>query len=397
MGSFVPVPRDAPTMVSGDRSFNNTLAGRQKIDMREEIERLQPSAGPLQTLSSKGRKKREVGNYEFKFLEKAQLPRTLTVNGAQLAADTSIEVSTGHGDRSAANYVLRNTRTGEQILVTSVSTDTLTVVRGIGGTAMDMADGDTLYFMRAVYAEGSDSGTPKSTKEESEYNYVETIRTPYGWTGRQMNADLYGGSDVTTEKEWQAIEHKKSIETMFYFGRRHTRTESNGQLRTFAGGLDYFISSNRWDLNGQAVTEAAWKDFLQEALRAGKGGYQNGKGVKYLFASANWVSAINNFVEDMVEYRPFDDIIGFAAKEYKSPFGRVMILHSALLDELAPDMAFLVDLNHFRYVYFKGRDTRIETEIQDPGVDGREDEWMSDVGCEVTWQESHAILSGLPV
>ncbi len=397
MGSFVPVPRDAPTIVTGDRSFNNTLAARQKIDMRDDIILLQPSAAPLQTLSAKMRRKRQVANYRYDFLEKAALPRQITVNGAQAAADTSIEAAAGHGDRAAANYVFRNTRTDEQILVTSVATDTLTVVRGIGSVAQDMLDGDVLYFTAAIYSEGSDSGTIKSTKEESDYNYVETIRTPYGWTGRQMNAELYGGSDVDTERKFQGIEHKKSIETRMYFGRRHVRTESNGQLRTFTGGLDYFVESNRWDLNGNQLTERAFKDFLEEALRHGSGGFQNGSGVKYLFASSRWVSAINDFVEDHVEYRPMDDVIGFSAKEYKSPFGRVLIFHSPILDETAPDKAFLVDLNHFRYVYFKGRDSRIEKNIQDPGVDGEEEEWMTDMGLEITWESSHAALQGLPV
>lgn len=397
MGSFVPVPRDAPTVVTGDRSFSNTLAGRQKVDMREEIILLQPSAAPLQTLSAKMRQKREVGNYRFDFLEKAALPRQLTVSGAQTSADTSIEVATGHGDRAAQNYVMRNTRTGEQVLVTASASDVLTVVRGIGSTAQAMNDGDVLYFTAAIYSEGSDSGAIKSTKEEGEYNYVETIRTPMGWTGRQMNAKLYGGSDVNTERKFQGIEHKKSMETRFYFGRRHTRTESNGQLRTFTGGLDYFVESNRWDLGGNQLTERAWKDFLEESLRYGNGGYQNGSGVKYLFGSSRWISAINDFVEDKIEYRPMDDVIGFSATEYKSPFGRVMFMHSPILDEMAPDMAFLVDLNHFRYVYFTGRDTHVEKDIQDPGVDGKEEEWISDVGVEITWESSHAILQGLPV
>jgi hypothetical protein len=397
MGSFVPVPRDVPTVVTGERSFNNTLAGRQQIDMRDEIILIQPSMGPLATLSAKMRGKREVGNYEFKFLEKDPLPRTMVVSGNQIAGDTSIELLTGHGDRAAANYVLMNTRTGEHILVSSVSTDTLTVVRGIGSSAAAMVDGDILYFTRAVFSEGSDSGALKSTKEVSEFNYTEQIRTAYGWTGRQKNAKLYGGSDVALERKFQGIEHKKSIEHMFYFGRRHTRTESNGQLRTFAGGLDYFIESNRWDLDGNPLTERAFKDFLADSLRDGKGGYQNGSGVKYLFASAAWVSAINDFVEDMIEYRPMDDVIGFAAKQYKSPFGQVMIFHSALLDQIRPDMAFLVDLNHFRYVYFSGRDSKIIKDIQDPGVDGEEEEWLSDISCEVTWESSHAVLQGLPV
>lgn len=397
MPDFVPTTRDAPTMVAGLRNQNTTLSNRIVVDMADEILLYMPSAAPLTTLTGKVRRKRKAIQPRFDWLTKDEFPRTSTVSGAVLVGATTVNVAAGHGDRIAANYVLLNLNTREQILVTAVSTDALTVVRGIGSTAAAMADGDQLVFLRPVFEDGSDIGTLKSVKEADEYNYTEIIRTAFGWTRRQANTDMYGGRDPMTERKWQGIEHEKSIEHMMYFGRRHTRTGSGGNLQTFSGGLEYFIQSNIWDLNSNKPSERAWLEFLEEVMRWGEGGNQQGAGTKYLIASSRWVTEINGWAQDRVEYRPSDTTLGISMMEFKSPHGRVMIIKSPILDYAHPDFAFLVDLNHIRYAYLQNSDTMLLKEREGNGVDGSEEEYLSDVGCQVELEASHAILKGLPV
>lgn len=397
MGGFVAIPRDTPTMVSGMRDPGQTVSQRIIADVQDEIHMYLPEAAPLTLLTTRIKKSREVTQYSYDWLTKDEYPRFAVVSGAQTSSDTSIELQTGHGGRFAANYVLLNTRTREHILVSSISTDTLTVVRGIGGIQEAMNDGDNLVFTRMVAADGASIGTLKSVQETRDFNYTEIIRTPFGFTGRQENTDLYGGKDPMTERKWQAIEHSKSIEYMLLFGKRHTRTASSGFLQTFSGGAEFFIRSNVWDLNGVSLSERAFDEFLEQAMRWGRGGHLGGSATKYLFASARLMTIIHQWAKDRIEYRPLDDQIGIKVGKYVTTHGTIMLIHDPLLINDHAAYAFLLDLNHVRRTHHQGRNTKLLTGREANDVDGMQEEYLSDVGAQFELEASHAMIKGIPI
>jgi hypothetical protein len=398
------VPRDPATVVSGLRNQNTTLSNRIVVDMSDTINRVLPESAPLTTLSSAFKKKRKVTQPQFDFLEKDKYPRTLTVNGAVVGASATINVAAGQGTWVAAGYVLMNTRTREHVRVSSVATDAVTVSRGKGSPVLDMADGDTLIFTRAVAEDGADIGVLKSVKETRDYNYTEIIRRPYGWTRRQSITEMYGGKDTVTERRSQAIEHEIDKELTAYFGRRYLEVGSGGNLVTYTGGLEDKVTSNRWNLNGIEPTERSWIEFLEEALRWGSGGYlgsgrakASGKSsaTKYGFFSSRWMTFFASWGLEKVRFTTEDDTLGMDFGKYQSPHGVLYLMKSPVLDMFAPDMGLIVDLNHFAYAYLT--DTVLLKDRELPGIDGMEEEYLSDIGWEVTLQESHSILTGIPV
>ena len=142
----------------------------------------------------------------------------------------------------------------------------------------------------------------------------------------------------------------------------------------------------------------AFNEFLEEGLRWGRGGFlQGGAATKYLLASSRWLTEINSWAENKLEYRILDKSIGFAAYEYKSPHGRVMLVHAPILDEFHPDYAFLTDINHADYVYLRGRDTKLLSGREANDLDGEQYEFLSDVGIQVEFEQSHSLLKGLGV
>ena len=66
-----------------------------------------------------------------------------------------------------------------------------------------------------------------------------------------------------------------------------------------------------------------------------------------------------------------------------------------LLDYFHPDRAFLLDLNHIRYVYMRGRDTKLYVDRQANDIDGKTNEYLSDCGVQVNFEHAHAALFGL--
>ena len=395
MAEFNPNPRTDPTLVSGTRGPESQNAARVVVDMQDEILLYQPEATPLLTLTGKMRKKREAVNARFEWLEKDEYPRSLEVTAAADSDDTAISVVAGQDARVFVGAVVINLRTGENILVNAAPTSGSlgTVVRGIGGGAADIVIGDKLLYAFNAYEDGSGLGVLKSIQEFNEYNYTQIIRTPFGFTGRDLVTELYGGRDEMTETKWQAIEHKKSIEYAMAFGKRDLRTPAHQQ--TFTKGVDSFLVTNRWNVEGVSLTERAFVDFLEIAMKWGKGGNQNGSGTKYLLCSSRWLTEINGWVGDRLRYKPIDDSIGFAAQEFNSPHGNVELLRWPLLDYFHPDRAFLLDFNHIRYAYLRNRDTKLYVDRQANDIDGKTNEYLSDVGVQVNFEHAHSALFGL--
>jgi hypothetical protein len=397
MGGFTPAARANPTIVVGERDPGSTVQQRIIADVKDEIIFVQPSAAPLTHMTKRFRK-REVTQYSYDWLEKDVYPRLTDVVGAVLSSDTSIVLGAGQGASIPVNAMLLNRRTREQVLVTSISTDTLTVVRGIGGIQEAMNDGDKLDFLRSVFEDGSSKGSLKSVKEDRKFNYTEIIRTAYGFTGRQQNTSMYGGKDPATERKWQAIEHSISIEEMLLFGRRHTRTGAGGKLQTMSGGLEFFITTNVWDLAGNEPNVDQIVEVLEEGMKHGRGGYlSGGTRTKWLFCSPRWGSKFSKMGHDKIQYRPADEKLGIKIGSLDTSHGTMQIVEDPLLT--GPEhggWAFLIDLNHVFYVYHQGRDTKLLDNRQANDVDGMEEEYLTDCGAQVELEFAHSIWKGLP-
>jgi hypothetical protein len=383
-------------MVAGLRDIGTTAAKRVVPDVKDEIVLVQPSSAPV-TFFLKKFKKREVSQYSYDHLEKDMYPRMAKVSGAQTSDDVTIELIAGHGVRVPKNAVMLNRRTREMFLVTAISTDALTSVRGIGGVAEAMLDGDDVEFQFTAFEDGTTSGDMKSVKEDPVTNYTQIIRTKYGFTGRQVNTKLFGGNDKKTEGAWQAIDHTVQIEQMLLFGRKHTRTGAGGKFQTFSGGAEYHIKTNVWDVNGNIPTVDDIVQVLEEFMKHGRGGYLGGTKKKIGFFSPRWMSIFSKLAHSQLQYRPPDTSLGIEIAEIATPHGKLMLVEDPLLT--GPEhggWGFIIDLNHAYYTYHQGRNTRLLDNRQANDADSEELEWFSDCGAEFEIEFAHGIWKGLP-
>jgi hypothetical protein len=400
MADFNPNPRTDPTVVTQQmRGPENLNQARVVVDMEDTILTYLPQAQPLLTLTGRMRDKRQATNVRYDWLEKDTLPRVVDVTAAATAAAAAILIVAGQEAYGAIGYVFKNLRTNEQFMVGGVAAGTFTVLtRGIGGGAAPMNIGDKCLFLRAVYEDGAGLGTPKSIQEANLFNYTECIRTPFGFTGRDLATELYGGKDEMTETKWQAIEHKKSIELAMWFGKRALTTVTH--QRTFMGGVDQAIATNVWNVSGTDINYRTINEALEYGMKWGKGGnLARGSGTKYLFASSRWITVFNDLAISKSNFTttPLDKQIGFECFKYVSPHGTIMVLPTPLFDENHPDLAYLLDLNHLRYVYLRGRDTKLFYDRQNNDVDGRINEYMSDVGLQVEFEHAHMKWLGISI
>jgi uncharacterized protein DUF5309 len=399
MADFSVNPRPFPTTVTGARGPEDVTSARVVVDMKDDILLYLPSATPLLSLTGKMRGKRTTTQYRFDLLYQDEEPRTAQATAATAAGVTTIPVASGQGARLPKFALLLNPRTGETVWVTGshTGTDSVPVTRGIGSTAVDILAGDTFVFTRTAYEDGSGKGDLISAIESQDFNYTEIVKTPYGVTGRQNNTKLYGGKDLAHLRKIKGIEHAKSLEFQLFHGTRSSFNGTGGHLVTTSGGLDYYIKSNVWNLDGTVPTERAFVEMLEEGMKWGRGGNLDGSRTKWLLHSSRWATEINSWGNDRIRITPKEKVLGLDVKEFLSPHGRVMLVVDPILDYYFPDRAYLLDLNHVRPAVFQGRDTKIMRDIQDNDVDGTEELILTDSGVEVELEASHVLIKGLSV
>ena len=251
-------PTPSPTVVTGVRATSDIVAGRIKLDVSDEIFQYDPNANSLTLLLTKARKKRSVTQYLYNWLEKDRYPRFDAVNLAAGYDENDVSIVVDDGSKFYANALILNTRTNERMLVTDVSSNTLTVTRNLGGTGSAINDNDQLEILTSAYVEGGDVGTSKSVQERMIEQFTQTIRTPYSFTGRDMNTDMYGGKDPNTERRWQGVEHAVSIEKAFWWSTKGSTTDAtSGKLITYMNGVHSYVKDNVWDINDSGVVLAS--------------------------------------------------------------------------------------------------------------------------------------------
>ena len=77
-------------------------------------------------------------------------------------------------------------------------------------------------------------------------------------------------------------------------------------------------------------------------------------------------------------------------------FGNLHFVAEPLLRGMWEDYAIAIDMKNVAYRPLSGngvsRDTFIETNIQDNGIDGRQDQIITEAGLEISLPETHAVL-----
>jgi len=403
-----------PSLVTGQRDTLNIETGRIKKDVEAKIALLDPQVSPLMTaISTIGRQyvrdgngsvkvngvpvlKKATTSSRFEWWEDQLLGTKSNVNltAGYSSSDTSIVVD--DGTIFFAGAVIWNPRTSEILECSAVSTNTLTVRRGVGngGTGVAILNRDEFIVIGNVYPEGAVSRTSKSTLETNVYNYTQIIRTPVEITETMKNTDTF------TEDEWKyqvakaGVEHLKSMERTLWFGKREQSTNSannaDGKPKRFTGGiLSHFLQTNVMTAPA-TLTEAEWDSFLEVALR-------KGSTMKYVFCSSRVLTVVSNFAKNKLQTKIDDKTYGVSIHEYQSPHGTVKLVKNPIFDETeyTSGHAVALDMNNIKYRYLQNRDTKFLDNRQENDRDGQKGEYLTEMGLQLQLESEMAVLKGV--
>lgn len=382
--------------ITGARGTGNISSDQRYIDMAPTISLLEPSSNPL-VLLSKRAGKRAVADSTFNWMEDASEPRFDAINngGGYNTSATSLVVD--NGAYFAEHYLVQNTRTGEVFRVTGVSTNTLTVVRGVGnsGTGVAMNDDDELLIIGIAQPEGDTSRPARSTNPSKVTNYTQIFREPWEATGTLLSSsNQVNPHDWNHQANKHGIEHAKDIEYTLWTSKSDLNTSGSQPRRTTKGVFNY-ITTNVTAAGG-ALTETTLRTFLRTSSR-----YTPGAN-RVLFASGLVVNAITGFAIGKLETHQSETTYGMNVQRYVSPFGSLdVVWHPLFEGTYYGGYAALLDMSEVKYCYLNGdgpggsRDTHVRTNIQTNDLDGRKDEYLTECGLQLGNQKKHALLTGV--
>lgn len=363
--------------VVGQRGNANTPERGQEIDMRERIMELEPDSSPLLILSKKAESEAAI-NYKYSWWEDKLNVRFDAAAEEVEPAVTKVKV--GNALMWAADDLIYNTRTGEQMRVTGTEGEKVVVVRGVGSTAAKIKPEDEFLRVGSAAQQGALDKPARSKNPVEIVNYTQIFRDTVDATRTRLAT-----KDRTKPRDWNrqmnhaGIEHAKDIEYAAMLG-RPSNDLTGSQPRSTTGGFDYYAKQNVTDVAGEMTEPELWA-ALESPFRFGSS-------TKLGLLSSKVAGIINKFPasKSFITNPDPSKTYGINMVQLITPIGkRLNLVVHWLMEgkELAKQM-WIVDLMNVGYRYLAGegenRDTHIKREIQAPGADGRKDEYLTECG-----------------
>ena len=209
---------------------------------------------------------------KVEWLEDTMAPRSGTVNEALDSSETGVDVASGQGDYLKAGDVILVD--SELMYVSSVATDTATVVRGFAGTtAASHSDQAAWKLATVARLEGADFTTGYTTSVTNPYNYTQIFSEAVKVTGSEQNDEKYGISDTMAYHisklmgdGGKAGKLPILLQQAAYYGKRAAGSSTTARAM---GGIEQFVTTNITNLSSAALTRKSIEDLMQLCYLAG--------------------------------------------------------------------------------------------------------------------------------
>jgi Family of unknown function (DUF5309) len=389
---------------SVDQAITETVQKRVFVGENDVL--LNPSLTPLFTLTTKiGNRKKTTASTRVEWIEDDYVSHWGQANGSgdYSAGATAITVVDGTlfaaGDLIAIPKAVSSSAVEEIARVTSVATNVLTVVRGIGGAGADTIPqtGD-IRVLASAYAEGAAYGTPRSTTKNVKISYSQIFRRPVQITKSGVAQSIYGPANDRLFQRRKALEEiRKEFESAMLWSRpsENLSVGAPGTIRTTMG-LKSRIATNITNAN-TTLTEGGLEAFAEQAFSK----YFEGQ-EKLLLSSIRVMSALDYLALGHLRTTPSDDILGVKVKRYNTSHGDFMVARDLLL-EFTPNSgigwgseAYAVDVDSIEWHPLAGngenRDTQLLENVIRDGSDKYSDEYLAEAASVIRFEQRHARL-----
>jgi hypothetical protein len=326
---------------------------------------------------------KKTTSVEFKLFEREHRSRWVRLAEALDSSETGVDVDDG----TAFNVddVILIPATGERMLVTSISGNTLTVTRGVlGSTAAAASDDEWVKILFERQEENGRSGTPITTDVSTVVNFTQIFKKPYGVSRTNKMQAKRGPEDLSEERRLCLERFKEDLEQAAIWGKKRQEV-SSGDIYRYTGGFDEFVTTNRLDAEGGL----GWGDM----------GWITNTVTRYGGKKKIWLCGrdarqeLDSLGLDYLRIKSDENILGMAVDGVRTSFGEFMLVTHHGLENAEADRILIVDPSNVAWAMYMAM--KHESGIQENDRDGELHQFISEQGLWLGIEKSHAIVTGV--
>lgn len=370
------------------------------------ILRLFPNgSAPLFALSSQAGKSKAKSSTHGYFSKTLSFIKTTSTAGDLIGA-TLLTVGTTAG--MTTNMVLQNTRTRENVLVTTVNSGTtITVTRAFGRVvAAAMNAADNLIQVGTAFMEGSNRPTARMLSTVYIPNYTQIFRNAWGLTDTaRASLAEQGYSNIAESRKDCAMFHSIDAEAAILFGQPKMDTSGSQPIHATQGIIDAIYQYAPGNVSAAGATtnydqlvalvEKAWTYSTDASNPKMRIGFCDSVAMKVMHQIAR--------LSAMVEVMQTETSFGMQFTKFKFYKGEINLIEHPLMNGIqtaATGSMLIMDLPALKLAYMDGRDTVAEEygsggKMVENGVDGVGGSFTSEFAVELINPYSCIYLTGL--
>jgi Family of unknown function (DUF5309) len=314
-------------------------AGDTLPEIVEDVSDIIGIVSPFETplLDWLGDPKRPAMSTVHEWLEDSLLPNADQINQTTFTPNPldATAITVDNGSRFQVGDQVRPAESREVMFVTAVNVNTLTVVRGYGGTTKhSLADNMKLTILGNAALEGADAPAARATNRVRKVNYAQIFSAAVSVSGSNQSARHHGIQDeVDYQKQERMRELLRDLENCVINGTAPaTGQVGSASVRRTMNGIIKQVSTNQFvpGQNGFPAGGGTGTDFnellLNSALRLI---WEQSSGpVDTIVCGGFQKRRINTFATAQRAYAPEDTKFRDMVSVYESDFGVCRIIAS---------------------------------------------------------------------
>jgi len=377
-------------------------AGSSLPEVVEDVSDIIGIVSPFETplLDHLGDARRAATSTVHEWVEDELLPNTGTVASQAFSPtplnDTTIEVD--DGSRFRVGDLVRPADGPEVMLVTGVSSDTLTVVRGYGTTiSVSLTEDMVLTILGNAALEGAEAPDARFTNRTRKSNYTQIFTAAVEVSGSMQAVRAHGIADeLDYQKQERMRELLRDLENCVINGAAPTSNpQGSSSVRRSMNGIIHSIETNQFQPGVGAIpggsgggsdglTEEVLNAALREVWEASSGP------IDTIVCGGVQKRRINGFLTSSRRYGPSDERYNDMVSVYESDFGVCRVVVSRWMPA---DSLLLLDSSRMEVMPLEGRSFHYKT-LASTG-DAATGQVIGEYTLEMRNENAHGLISGL--
>jgi len=376
-------------------------AGATLPELAEDVSDIIGIVSPYETplLDHLGDPQRSAMSTVHEWLEDELLPNTDVIDDDSISnglTEAAFDVANGSRFRVGDQIQIDGSR--EVILVTGISTDTLTVGRGYGGTTAEtIADEDVIHILGNAALEGDDRPSVRFTNRSRKQNYTQIYTASTEVSGSQLAAQQIAVADeVDYQKQERLRELLRDLENCVINGvSAATNPQGSSSVRRTMKGIIPFVTTNAFvndtggfPAGGGTGTDELSEEQINTALRSIW--EQSSAHVDTIVVNGIQKRRINSFITSSRAYGAADQRFSDLVSVYESDFGVCRVVLSRWVPA---DTVLLLDSSRIDVLPLAGRSFHFK-KLASSG-DAEIGQIIGEYTLELRNENAHGLIRGL--